>query len=132
MKLTEKVFHLNTFTVTVNMPWFGAHANPTLLLTYFGGSLNAATIYSLQDAKVAKEAQEREKTEELKEMMLQEIRRRPTGNEADIMEKERKRREELYQLQLNERRQSHESLLQVQEQLLKIFAKLKVCWRLFY
>ena len=94
--------------------------------------MNAATIYSLQDAKVAKEAQEREKTEELKEMMLQEIRRRPTGNEADIMEKERKRREELYQLQLNERRQSHESLLQVQEQLLKIFAKLKVCWRLFY
>lgn len=60
-------------------------------------------------------------------MMLQEIRRRPTGSERDIMEQERKRREELYQVQLNERRQSHENLLQVQEQLLKIFAKLKVC-----
>ena len=59
--------------------------------------------------------------------MLQEIRRRPTGSELDVMEKERKRREELYQVQLNERRQSHENLLQVQEQLLKIFAKLKVC-----
>ena len=59
--------------------------------------------------------------------MLQEIRRRPTDSERDIMEQERKRREELYQVQLNERRQSHENLLQVQEQLLKIFAKLKVC-----
>lgn len=59
--------------------------------------------------------------------MLQEIRRRPTGSELDIMEQERKRREELYQVQLNERRQSHDNLLQVQEQLLKIFAKLKVC-----
>ena len=59
--------------------------------------------------------------------MLQEIRRRPTDSERDIMEQERKRREELYQVQLNERRQSHENLLEVQEQLLKIFAKLKVC-----
>ena len=59
--------------------------------------------------------------------MLQEIRRRPTGSELDVMEQERKRREELYRVQLNERRQSHENLLQVQEQLLKIFAKLKVC-----
>lgn len=59
--------------------------------------------------------------------MLQEIRRRPIGSELNIMEQERKRREELYQVQLNERSQSHENLLQVQEQLLKIFAKLKVC-----
>ena len=59
--------------------------------------------------------------------MLQEIRRRPTGSELNVMEQERKRREELYQVQLNERSQSHENLLQVQEQLLKIFAKLKVC-----
>lgn len=58
--------------------------------------------------------------------MLQEIRRRPCGNEAEIMEQERIRRQELYQQQLNERRKSHESLLQVQEQLLKIFAKVKV------
>lgn len=57
--------------------------------------------------------------------MLQEIRRRPTGSELNVMEQERKRREELYQVQLNERSQSHENLLQVQEQLLKIFAKLK-------
>ena len=62
--------------------------------------------------------------------MLQEIRRRPTGSELDTMEQERKRREELYQVQLNERSQSHENLLQVQEQLLKIFAKLKVCLEL--
>ena len=80
-----------------------------------------------QDAKAAKEAAERERTEELKEMMLQEIRRRPSGSEANTMEQERKRREELYQQQLIERRGSHENLLQVQEQLLKIFAKLKVC-----
>ena len=59
-------------------------------------------------------------------MVLQEIRRRPNGNEAEIIEQERKRRQELYQQQLNERRKSHESLLQVQEQLLKIFAKIKV------
>ena len=59
-------------------------------------------------------------------MMLQEIRRRPTGKEQPLMEQERMRRQELYLKQLNERRQSHESLLQVQEQLLKIFAKLKV------
>ena len=62
--------------------------------------------------------------------MLQEIRRRSTGSELDIMEQERKRREELYQVQLNERSQSHENLLQVQEHLLKIFAKLKVCLEL--
>ena len=79
-----------------------------------------------KDAKEAKETDERQKTEELKEMMLQEIRRRPCGSEAQTMEQERNRRQELYQQQLNERRKSHESLLQVQEQLLKIFAKLKV------
>ena len=61
--------------------------------------------------------------------MLQEIRRRPLGNESEIMEKERSRRQDLYHHQLNDRRQSHESLLQVQEQLLKIFAKLKVSAR---
>jgi len=82
-----------------------------------------------QEAKATKEENDRQRTEELKEMMLQEIRRRPCGSEAEIMEQERKRREELYQQQLNERRSSHESLLQVQEQLLKIFAKLKVCRR---
>lgn len=81
-----------------------------------------------KDARDAREADERHKTEELKEMMLQEIRRRPNGNEGDIIEQERKRRQELYQQQLNERRKSHESLLQVQEQLLKIFAKIKVGW----
>ncbi|XP_067037515.1 uncharacterized protein PF3D7_1120000-like [Acropora muricata] len=79
----------------------------------------------MRDAKTAKEDIERKKSEEHKEMMLQEIRRRPLGNESEIMEKERSRRQDLYHHQLNDRRQSHESLLQVQEQLLKIFAKLK-------
>lgn len=59
-------------------------------------------------------------------MMLQQFRRRPVGNESQILEQERMRRQDLYCQQLNEPQQSHESLLQVQEQLLKIFAKLKV------
>ncbi|XP_068743722.1 trichohyalin-like [Montipora capricornis] len=79
----------------------------------------------MRDAKAAKEDNQRKESEEHKEMMLQEIRRRPTGKEQPLMEQERMRRQELYLKQLNERRQSHESLLQVQEQLLKIFAKLK-------
>ena len=60
-------------------------------------------------------------------MMLQEIRRRPPKNEQELIEQERNRRIELYQQQMNERRGSTDSLLEVQEQLLKIFSKLKVC-----
>ena len=80
-----------------------------------------------QDARATKEENEREKTEDLKEMMLQEIRRRPIKNEKEIMEKERMRRMELYQQQMIDRRGSAtDALLEVQEQLLKIFSKLKV------
>lgn len=60
-------------------------------------------------------------------MMLQEIRRRPLKNEQELIEQERNRRAELYQQQMNERRGSTDALLEVQEQLLKIFSKLKVC-----
>lgn len=60
-------------------------------------------------------------------MMLQEIRRRPLKNEKDIIEQERMRRFELYQEHMNERLGSTDALLEVQEQLLKIFSKLKVC-----
>lgn len=60
-------------------------------------------------------------------MMLQEIRRRPLKNEKDIIEQERMRREELYQEHMNELRGSTDALVEVQEQLLKIFSKLKVC-----
>lgn len=81
-----------------------------------------------QDAKATKEENEREKTEDLKEMMLQEIRRRPVTNEKEMMEQERMRRMELYQQQMIDRRGSAtDALLEVQEQLLKIFSKLKVC-----
>lgn len=59
--------------------------------------------------------------------MLQEIRRRPQKNEQDLIEQERNRRAELYQQQMIERRGSTDVLLEVQEQLLKIFSKLKVC-----
>jgi len=60
-------------------------------------------------------------------MMLQEIRRRPQKNEKELVEQERNRRAELYQQQMNERRgSSTDVLLEVQEQLLKIFSKLKV------
>lgn len=59
--------------------------------------------------------------------MLQEIRRRPQKNEQELIEQERKRRAELYQQQMIERRSSTDVLLEVQEQLLKIFSKLKVC-----
>lgn len=59
-------------------------------------------------------------------MMLQEIRRRPLKNEQEIIEQERTRRVELYQEHMNERRGSTDVLLEVQEQLLKIFSKLKV------
>lgn len=59
--------------------------------------------------------------------MLQEIRRRPQKNEQELIEQERNRRAELYQQQLIERRGSTDVLLEVQEQLLKIFSKLKVC-----
>ena len=83
---------------------------------------------SSQDVKTAKEEHERERTEDLKEMMLQEIRRRPLENEKEIMEQERKRRMELFHQQMNDRRGSTtDTLLEVQEQLLKIFSKLKVC-----
>ena len=58
--------------------------------------------------------------------MLQEIRRRPPKNEKELIEKERNRRAELYQKQMNDRRGSTDILLEVQEQLLKIFSKLKV------
>ncbi|KAJ7393732.1 hypothetical protein OS493_003391 [Desmophyllum pertusum] len=77
------------------------------------------------DAKAAKEESQREKTEDLKEMMLQEIRRRPLKNEKEMLEHERMRRVELYQQQMNDRRGSTDVLLEVQEQLLKIFSKLK-------
>jgi len=60
-------------------------------------------------------------------MMLQEIRRRPQKNEQELIEQERNRRAELYQQQMIERRGSTDVLLEVQEQLLKIFSKLKVC-----
>ncbi|XP_020609692.1 trichohyalin-like [Orbicella faveolata] len=79
----------------------------------------------MRDAKAAKEESQREKTEDLKEMMLQEIRRRPRKNEKELIEQERNRRAELYQQQMNERRGSTDVLLEVQEQLLKIFSKLK-------
>ena len=59
--------------------------------------------------------------------MLQEIRRRPQKNEQELIEQERNRRAELYQQQMIERRGSTDVLLEVQEQLLKIFSKLKVC-----
>lgn len=59
--------------------------------------------------------------------MLQEIRRRPQKNEQELIEQERNRRAELYQQQMIERRSSTDVLLEVQEQLLKIFSKLKVC-----
>jgi len=60
-------------------------------------------------------------------MMLQEIRRRPQKNEQELIEQERNRRAELYHQQMIERRGSTDVLLEVQEQLLKIFSKLKVC-----
>lgn len=60
-------------------------------------------------------------------MMLQEIRRRPLKNEKDITEQERLRREKLYEEHMNELRGSNDALIEVQEQLLKIFSKLKVC-----
>lgn len=59
--------------------------------------------------------------------MLQEIRRRPQKNEKELIEQERNRRAELYQQQMIERRESTDVLLEVQEQLLKIFSKIKVC-----
>ena len=59
--------------------------------------------------------------------MLQEIRRRPQKNEQELIEQERNRRAELYHQQMIERRGSTDVLLEVQEQLLKIFSKLKVC-----
>lgn len=62
-------------------------------------------------------------------MMLQEIRRRPLKNEKEMLEHERMRRVELYQQQMNDRRGSTDVLLEVQEQLLKIFSKLKVCFK---
>ena len=69
-----------------------------------------------------------DKIEDLKEMMLQEIRRRPAKNEKDITEQERMRRIELHQQQMIDRRGSTtDTLLEVQEQLLKIFSKIKVC-----
>lgn len=89
---------------------------------------NQNPLLCFQDARATKEESEREKTEDLKEMMLQEIRRRPVKNEKEIMEQERIRRTKLYQQQMIDRRGSAtDALLEVQEQLLKIFSKLKVC-----
>ncbi|KAL9985834.1 hypothetical protein ACROYT_G008282 [Oculina patagonica] len=79
----------------------------------------------MRDAKAAEEENQRERTEDLKEMMLQEIRRRPLKNEKDITEQERLRREKLYEEHMNELRGSTDALIEVQEQLLKIFSKLK-------
>ena len=98
--------------ITVDVIW----RTETLAVSFF------------QDAKTAKEEKQREKTEDLKEMMLQEIRRRPPKNEKELIEQERNRRAELYQKQMNDRRGSTDILLEVQEQLLKIFSKLKV-WK---
>lgn len=69
----------------------------------------------------------RREAEEMKEIMLQEMRRRPGSNYLDDQEeKERARRIVEYQERMFQRSQSNDKLFEVQEQLLKIFGKLKV------
>ena len=69
----------------------------------------------------------RREAEEMKEIMLQEMRRRPASHDLDEQEEEeRARRIVEYQERMVRRGQSDDKLVEVQEQLLKIFGKLKV------
>lgn len=120
----RKIKEMRELTETVSEVGL-AMAETNDRLSYVHADLKNA-FKMMRDARATKEENEREKTEDLKEMMLQEIRRRPIKNEKEIMEKERMRRIELYQQQMIDRRGSAtDALLEVQEQLLKIFSKLK-------
>lgn len=121
---TRKIKEMKELTETVSETGL-AMAETNDRLSYVHADLKNA-FQMMRDADAAKEVKDREKTEDLKEMMLQEIRRRPAKNEKDIMEQERMRRIELHQQQMIDRRGSTtDTLLEVQEQLLKIFSKIK-------